>query len=51
MKSNRELNIEHELRELNRVRPKQPVYEFTELEQIVASWARASVAEKQQSNG
>jgi hypothetical protein len=49
--SNREKNIQHELRELNRVRPKQPEYQFAELEQIVAGWARKSVAEKQQQNG
>ena len=40
MKSNKELNQEHEARELMRVRPKQPNYEFKELEAIVNNWIR-----------
>jgi hypothetical protein len=40
MKTNREKNTEHAKRELMRVRPKQPAYEFKELEQIVNSWVR-----------
>lgn len=39
-KTNRELNKEHDRKELMRVRPKQPAYEFKELEQIVNSWVR-----------
>ncbi len=40
MKSNKEKNIEHEKRELMRVRPKQPAYEFAELEKVVNAWVR-----------
>lgn len=39
-KTNKEKNIEHEKRELMRVRPKQPAYEFEALEQVVNSWIR-----------
>lgn len=39
-KNNRTLNQEHELRELMRVRPKQPTYEFAELEKVVNAWVR-----------
>lgn len=37
-KSNRELNQEHEKRELMRVRPKQPQYNFAPLEAIIKQW-------------
>jgi hypothetical protein len=37
-KSARELNIAHEMRQLNRFRPQQPVYNFAELEQVVRGW-------------
>lgn len=37
-KSARELNIAHEMRQLNRVRPAQPSYNFAELEQVVRGW-------------
>ena len=50
-KSPRQLNQEHELRELMRVRPKPADYKFAELEQIVAGWVRQRVAEKQQPAG
>jgi hypothetical protein len=43
-KTNRELNTEHEKRELMRVRPKGPTYEFPELEKIVNQWVRARLA-------
>lgn len=38
MKTNREKNIEHERKEILRVRPKQPAYNFKELEAIVRQW-------------
>lgn len=37
-KSNRELNKEHERKELMRVRPKQPAYDFKPLEDVVRKW-------------
>lgn len=48
MKTNRELNMEHVAREEQRVRPKQPDYDFKPLEDIVNSWVRETVAKKQQ---
>ncbi len=39
-KNNRTLNQEHERRQEGRVRPKQPVYEFAELEKVVALWVK-----------
>jgi hypothetical protein len=39
-KTNRELNQEHDQRELNKVRPKQPEYQYAELEAIVNRWIR-----------
>lgn len=39
-KTNRELNIAHEQRQANRARPAQPVYNFAELEAVVAGWIR-----------
>lgn len=38
MKSNREKNKEHLRREQERVRPKEPVYEFKALEDVVRRW-------------
>ena len=38
MKTNKEKNIEHAKKELMRVRPKQPAYDFTELEAVVRAW-------------
>jgi hypothetical protein len=38
MKTNKEKNIEHAKKELMRVRPKQPAYDFTELEAAVRRW-------------
>ncbi len=43
MKTNKEKNLEHEKRELMRVRPKQPAYEFEELTKIVNGWVRERV--------
>ena len=39
-KTNRQLNQEHEAREQMRVRPKQPEYQFKELEAIVNGWIK-----------
>lgn len=39
-KNNRELNKEHEKKELMRVRPKTPDYQFDELEKVVHQWVR-----------
>ena len=41
MKSNKELNQEHEARELMRVRPKQPNYNFEPLEEAIRKWVEA----------
>jgi hypothetical protein len=38
-KTNREKNTEHDKKELLRVRPKQPNYQWKELEAIVRLWA------------
>ncbi len=40
MKTNKEKNKDHERKELMRVRPKGPVYEFAELEKVVNQWVR-----------
>lgn len=40
MKTNRELNQEHEARELMRVRPKPVEYRFEELQAVVNTWIR-----------
>lgn len=40
MNKNKQLNQEHDRRMQERVRPKQPQYEFAELEKVVALWAR-----------
>jgi hypothetical protein len=41
MKTNKELNTEHARRELLRVRPKSPAYDFKSLEEVVSKWVRA----------
>lgn len=41
-KTNRELNQEHDARELMRVRPKQPAWNFKPLEDVVRKWAELS---------
>jgi hypothetical protein len=38
MKTNREKNKEHDGRELLRVRPKQPAYDFKTLEDVIRKW-------------
>jgi hypothetical protein len=42
MKTNRELNEEHDRRELMRVRPKQPNYNYKPLEEVVRKWVELS---------
>jgi len=39
MKTNKELNTEHDKREQERVRPKQPEYIWEPLEAVVRQWA------------
>ena len=38
MKTNREKNQEHESKELMRVRPKQPEYNWKPLEEVIRQW-------------
>lgn len=44
MKTNKELNQEHEARELMRVRPKQPTYDYKPLEEVIRKWVEMSKA-------
>lgn len=46
-KTPRELNTEHEQRELMRVRPKQPAYNPKPLEEVIRKWVEASMAREQ----
>ena len=39
-KTNRELNTEHTKKELMRVRPKQPAYDFEPLQAVINQWVR-----------
>jgi hypothetical protein len=41
MKTNKEKNLEHDAKQTERVRPKQPAYEFTALEAVIRQWAKA----------
>ena len=38
MKTNKQLNKDHAGRELLRVRPKQPAYDFEPLEAVIRQW-------------
>ena len=38
MKTNKEKNLAHDARMAERVRPKQPVYDFTALEAVIRQW-------------
>jgi len=40
-KTNKELNTEHDRAQAERVRPKQPVYDFKPLEEVMRVWAGA----------
>lgn len=42
MKTNRELNQEYDRRQADKVRPKEPVYDFKPLEAVVRKWVEAS---------
>lgn len=46
MQTNRDKNKEHERKELMRVRPKQPAYEFEELTKVVNQWVQSSINTK-----
>ena len=39
MKTNKELNTDHDARVQGRVRPSQPVYDFKPLEAVMRVWA------------
>ena len=45
-KTNREKNTEHDRKELLRVRPKEPDWQFKELEEVVNRWVRDSINTK-----
>ncbi len=45
MKSNKEKNQEHARKELMRVRPKQPDYDFKSVEEVVRKWVRTRLEE------
>jgi hypothetical protein len=45
-KTARELNTEHDRKELLRVRPKEPDWQFKELEEVVNRWVRDSINTK-----
>jgi hypothetical protein len=45
-KTNREKNTQHDKDQILKVRPKQPAYEFDELERVVNNWIRSTVASK-----
>ena len=47
MKTNRELNQEHDRRMQERVRPKQPTYNPEPLEQVIRQWVKESKAREQ----
>jgi len=40
MKTNREKNQEHDRKELMRVRPKQPNYDWASLEAVIRKWVQ-----------
>ena len=42
MKTNKQLNTEHDAREQARVRPKQPAYEFESLEAVIRQWVKGN---------
>ena len=43
MKTNKELNTEYDLKQKDRVRPKQPEYNFAPLEEVVRQWVTRSI--------
>jgi hypothetical protein len=40
MKTNKELNTAHDAKQAERVRPKQPTYDFTALEAVMREWVK-----------
>ena len=40
MKTNKEKNIEHDRKQAEKVRPKGPAFDFTELEAVVRAWVQ-----------
>jgi len=38
LKTNRQLNTEHDERQQDKVRPKQPEYNFKPLEEVIRAW-------------
>jgi hypothetical protein len=42
MKTNKEKNTAHDARQQERVRPKQPVYNFKPLEDVIKAWKAKS---------
>jgi hypothetical protein len=41
MKTNKEKNIEHDAKMQERVRPKQPAYNYKPLEDVIRKWVQA----------
>jgi hypothetical protein len=39
-KTNREKNLEHDARQAEKIRPKQPDYNWKELEAVIRSWEK-----------
>ena len=42
MKTNKEKNLAHDARMRDRVRPKQPEYDYTMLEAIIRQWVKGN---------
>jgi len=42
MKTNRELNTEHDRKEILRVRPKQAKYDFAPLDAVIRQWVKGN---------
>jgi len=40
MKTNKELNTAHDAKQQDKVRPKQPEYQFKELEAVIRQWVK-----------
>jgi len=41
MKTSKELNTAHDLKERERMRPQKPVYDFAPLEAVIRQWIKA----------
>jgi len=42
MKTNKELNTAHDAKMAEKIRPKQPAYDFTALEAVMKQWVRGN---------